>query len=259
MFLIALRRRPGHAAEAETFPWSLPLVRDLDALDVHRAGDLPGRRERLRQVHPAGRASPPAWTRSPPAGATLRRDPSLAGARGLRRGLPVRPPPPRPHPAVPARRGRVRLHHTRRRRHGRPGRRRQRPRRRHCPRATAGGWRVGAVQGQRARVRPQLRRQPGWSARMARPSCVCCGGGWCRTGFISSTSRRRRCRPSRVLALLALLAERVGQGCQFIIATHSPILMALPGAAILLAEGGRPAPGRLGRAGTRARHPRLSQ
>ncbi len=45
--------------------------------------------------------------------------------------------------------------------------------------------------------------------------------------------------PSRVLALMVLLAERVGQGCQFIIATHSPILMAMPSATILLAEGGR--------------------
>ncbi len=45
--------------------------------------------------------------------------------------------------------------------------------------------------------------------------------------------------PSRVLALMALLAERVSQGCQFVIATHSPILMALPGAAIMLAEEGQ--------------------
>jgi len=45
--------------------------------------------------------------------------------------------------------------------------------------------------------------------------------------------------PTRVLALIVLLAERVRQGCQFLIATHSPILMALPGAAILLAEDGR--------------------
>jgi predicted ATPase len=41
-----------------------------------------------------------------------------------------------------------------------------------------------------------------------------------------------------VLALIALVADCVAQGCQFIIATHSPILMALPGATILLAEGG---------------------
>jgi predicted ATPase len=42
--------------------------------------------------------------------------------------------------------------------------------------------------------------------------------------------------PTRVLALLALLHERAAQDCQFVIATHSPILMALPGAEIVLLE-----------------------
>lgn len=35
------------------------------------------------------------------------------------------------------------------------------------------------------------------------------------------------------LALVARIAELVGQGCQFVIATHSPILLAVPGARIL--------------------------
>jgi predicted ATPase len=39
--------------------------------------------------------------------------------------------------------------------------------------------------------------------------------------------------PQRQLALLSMLKEMVGQDAQFIIATHSPILMAYPGAAIL--------------------------
>lgn len=38
--------------------------------------------------------------------------------------------------------------------------------------------------------------------------------------------------PTRQLTLLAMLKEMVGQGAQFIVATHSPILMAYPGAAI---------------------------
>lgn len=42
--------------------------------------------------------------------------------------------------------------------------------------------------------------------------------------------------PTRVLSLLSLLKERVAQDCQFVIATHSPILMALPGAQILLLD-----------------------
>lgn len=36
--------------------------------------------------------------------------------------------------------------------------------------------------------------------------------------------------PQRQLALLAIVHDRIGKGSQFIIATHSPILMALPGA-----------------------------
>ena len=39
--------------------------------------------------------------------------------------------------------------------------------------------------------------------------------------------------PQRQLALLSLLKEMVGEDTQFIIATHSPILMAFPGATIL--------------------------
>jgi predicted ATPase len=39
--------------------------------------------------------------------------------------------------------------------------------------------------------------------------------------------------PQRQLALLSMLKEMVDQGGQFIIATHSPILMAFPGASIL--------------------------
>jgi predicted ATPase len=49
--------------------------------------------------------------------------------------------------------------------------------------------------------------------------------------------------PLRQLALLALLKDMVAQGAQFILATHSPILMACPDAAILSFDDGaiRPA------------------
>src|SRR5262249_6798875 len=42
--------------------------------------------------------------------------------------------------------------------------------------------------------------------------------------------------PVRVLALMALLGDRVAADCQFVVATHSPILMALPGADVILLE-----------------------
>ncbi len=44
--------------------------------------------------------------------------------------------------------------------------------------------------------------------------------------------------PARQLALLALIKQMVDQHGQFIIATHSPILMAYPGAQILSFDGG---------------------
>jgi predicted ATPase len=43
--------------------------------------------------------------------------------------------------------------------------------------------------------------------------------------------------PLRVLALMSMMKRLVYQDCQFVIATHSPILMAFPGARILLFEG----------------------
>ena len=48
--------------------------------------------------------------------------------------------------------------------------------------------------------------------------------------------------PSRVLALIMLIEEFVAQGSQFVIATHSPILLALPGATILQAVDGHLVP-----------------
>ena len=42
--------------------------------------------------------------------------------------------------------------------------------------------------------------------------------------------------PQRVLELMSLIRECVQDRCQFIIATHSPMLMALPGAAIWVFE-----------------------
>jgi predicted ATPase len=44
--------------------------------------------------------------------------------------------------------------------------------------------------------------------------------------------------PMRQLALLAMLKEMLGHSAQFIIATHSPILLAYPGATIYACDGG---------------------
>jgi predicted ATPase len=48
--------------------------------------------------------------------------------------------------------------------------------------------------------------------------------------------------PQNQLGLIAMLLELIGSDAQFIIATHSPIVMAAPGAAILSFDGGRVRP-----------------
>jgi predicted ATPase len=47
--------------------------------------------------------------------------------------------------------------------------------------------------------------------------------------------------PRSQLALLSLLAEKAGEGAQFVVATHSPILLAYPGAQILSFDEAPPA------------------
>ena len=42
------------------------------------------------------------------------------------------------------------------------------------------------------------------------------------------------------MAMLARMHDLVGQGCQFVVATHSPVLLALPGAGIVQLEDGGP-------------------
>jgi predicted ATPase len=44
--------------------------------------------------------------------------------------------------------------------------------------------------------------------------------------------------PHRILTLISIIKDAMEKGCQFIIATHSPILMAVPGAEILLLSEG---------------------
>jgi len=43
--------------------------------------------------------------------------------------------------------------------------------------------------------------------------------------------------PQRQLALLAAMQDRVSLGAQFVIATHSPILLTYPGATIISCDG----------------------
>ena len=52
--------------------------------------------------------------------------------------------------------------------------------------------------------------------------------------YLAAVERKSRA----LLALFALIVKRVASNCQFIIVPHSPILMAVPNAEILLLEDG---------------------
>ena len=57
-------------------------------------------------------------------------------------------------------------------------------------------------------------------------------------GFYLMDEPEAALSPQRQLALLTEIADCAGQGAQFIIATHSPILLGLPGAELLSFDGG---------------------
>ena len=65
---------------------------------------------------------------------------------------------------------------------------------------------------------------------------------WCSTGSVrrastSSTSRRQRYRSRGNLALMRRMHDLVAEGSQFIVSTHSPILLGYPDAKIYVLSG----------------------
>lgn len=60
-----------------------------------------------------------------------------------------------------------------------------------------------------------------------------------RAGLYPMDEPEAALSPQRQLALLAHIHAMVKQGAQFLIATHSPILLGLPGAQLLCFDGGR--------------------
>ena len=240
MYLIALRRRATPPPDPEAFPWSLPLVRDLDSLDfaapvTFLVGENGSGKSTLLEGMAAGMDAVAAGRRD------LRRDPSLAAARAFAAGFVF----------VRRRHARTRLFLRAEDVFGFTTRigddmaelqDEARALQASLPDGYGRRLAVGAVLGQRhALVRsygdnPDGRSHGEMFLHLLQRRLV-------PNGLYFLDEPETPLSPARVLALLALLAERVAQGCQFVIATHSPILMALPGAAILLAEAGtlRPA------------------
>jgi predicted ATPase len=237
MYLSGLRRREGYARE-DQFPWSLPIVRKLASLEftapvTFLVGENGCGKSTLLEGMAAGMKAIAVGSRD------LDRDHTLAAAHEFARGF-------------------VFL-------------RRRYPRTKMFLRAEdvfGYTWRIAADMFELSQVEEELRaglpdggreRGAAVAARQSKALEQSYGAepdshshgetflGILRRRFVPNglyflDEPETPLSPTRVLALIALIKERVQHGCQFIIATHSPMLMAVPGAEILLFEKGRVRP-----------------
>jgi predicted ATPase len=234
-FLSALRRRPDAVIDRDCFPWTLPVVRDLETLAftapvTFLVGENGSGKSTLLEGIAAGMDAVAAGARD------LRRDPTLQAARDFAAGFVF----------VRRRHARTRLFLRAEDVFGYTGR------------LTADIAELGEIEQDLAKLpegpgrdratamargeRAALTRRYG-----ANPDARSHGETFLallQTRLVPNSlyfldEPETPLSPTRVLALIALLIDRVRQGCQFVIATHSPILMAMPDATILLAEGGQ--------------------
>ena len=235
VYLSALRRRPDAAIDRERFPWTLPVVRALEELAfttpvTFLVWENGSGKSTLLEGIAAGMDAVAAGARD------LRRDPTLQAARDFAAGFVF----------VRHRHARTRLFLRAEDVFGYTGRLTsdiselsdierdlaQLPEGSGRDRATAMARGERAALTRRYGDDPDARSHGETFLALLQTRLV--PNGWY---FLDEPETPLS--PVRVLALIALLADRVRQGCQFVIATHSPILMALPNATILLAEDGQ--------------------
>jgi predicted ATPase len=234
VYLSALRRRPDAAIDRERFPWTLPVVRALEELAfttpvTFLVGENGSGKSTLLEGIAAGMDAVAAGARD------LRRDPTLQAARDFAAGFVF----------VRRRHARTRLFLRAEDVFGYTGRltsdiaelsdiERDFSQ---MPEGPGRDRAMGVARGERAALTrrygddPDARSHGETFLALLQTRLV-------PNGLYFLDEPETPLSPVRVLALIALLADRVRQGCQFVIATHSPILMALPGATILLAEDG---------------------
>jgi predicted ATPase len=235
IFLSALRRRPDAAIDRERFPWTLPLVRDLEALEftapvTFLVGENGSGKSTLLEGIAAGMEAMAAGAHD------LKRDRTLQAARDLAAGCVF----------VRRRHACTRLFLRAEDVFGYTGRltadmaelgeiERELAKLPEGPgrdRATAVARGQRGALTQRYGTDPDARSHGETFLALLQTRLV-------PNGLYFLDEPETPLSPMRVLALIALLADRVRQGCQFVIATHSPMPMALPDATILLAEDGQ--------------------
>ena len=235
MFLSSLRRRAGHDVDPGIFPWSLKLVAELESLSFTTAvtflvGENGSGKSTLLEGIAAGMDAVAVGRRD------LRRDPSLAAARAFAAGFVF----------VRRRHARTKLFvraedvfgFTERIAGEMEGLEADaKELGAALPEGYGRNLALGVVRGQRAAFARFYGENPDGQSH-GETFLALLRRRLAPNGLYFLDEPETPLSPARVLALMAMIADLVGQGAQFIIATHSPILMALPGARILLAEGG---------------------
>jgi predicted ATPase len=239
MFLSALRRRPDYSPPEQEYPWSLPLVRNLKEITftapvTFLVGENGSGKSTLLEGIAAGMDAVAAGSRD------LRRDPSLAPARAFAQGFVF----------IRHRHARTRLFLRAEDVFGFTTRvatdmadlaAEADDLARTLPEGYGRLIATGAVRGQRQALVKSYGANPDGQSH-GETFLALLRRRLAPNGLYFLDEPETPLSPTRVLALMAMIAERVRQGCQFLIATHSPILLALPGAQILLAQGGELAP-----------------
>jgi predicted ATPase len=238
-FLSAVQRRAGHRPDGDDYPWSLPLVRDLDRVEftapvTFLVGENGSGKSTVLEGIAVGMDAVAAGSRE------LRHDPSLAAARAFAAGFLF----------VRRRHARTRLFlraedvfgFTRRiasemedlaaDEHDLAAT---------LPEGYGRQIATGALRGQHHALVNSYGANPDGRSHGETFLALLCRR-LAPNGLYFLDEPETPLSPTRVLALMAIIVERVARGCQFVIATHSPILMALPAAQILAARDGRLAP-----------------
>ncbi len=229
MFLSSLRRRPDHAPDPARFPWSLALLRGLEAVEftapvTFLVGENGSGKSTLIEGMAAGMNAVAMG------GHDLARDPSLAAAREFAGGFLF----------TRRRHARTRLFLRAEDVFGFTNRviadmdGLEGDAAHYAATLTGYGRQLaeGTMRGQRAALAGAYGENPDGRSHgetflaLLRRRLV-------PGGLYFLDEPETPLSPGRVLALMALIAESAGAGSQFVIATHSPILMALPGATLL--------------------------
>jgi predicted ATPase len=236
IFLAVLRRRPDYEPNPAEHPWSLPLVRNIAELEFSAAvtflvGENGSGKSTLLEGIAAGMDAVAAGSRD------IKRDPSLAPARAFARGFTF----------VRRRHARTRLFLRAEDVFGFTNRiatemveleTEASELAATLPEGYGRMIATGAVRGQRRALENSYGANPDGQSH-GETFLALLHRRLAPNGLYFLDEPETPLSPTRVLALMAMIAERVEQGCQFLIATHSPILLALPGAQILSAHEGR--------------------